>query len=71
MITTPEGAVQLSARQRDVLFYLTKGMRNAEIGALLGLKERTIKMYVRQLFDIFGVTNRTELAGLVTPGRGD
>jgi len=63
MAAAAETSVALSPRQRDVLFYLRKGMRNAEIGTLLGIKERTVKMYVHQLFDIFDVTNRTELAG--------
>lgn len=56
----------LTPRQEDILFYICKGLRNAEIGALLGITERTVKMYVRQLFDLFEVTNRTELAVLHT-----
>jgi DNA-binding NarL/FixJ family response regulator len=43
---------------------LCKGLRNSEIGAHPGLSHRTIKWYVRQLFLIFDVTNRTELVGL-------
>jgi DNA-binding NarL/FixJ family response regulator len=64
MASAAEAPLALKPRQQDVLFYVCKGMRNAEIGALMGLSERTIKMYVRQLFEIFEVTNRTELAGL-------
>jgi DNA-binding CsgD family transcriptional regulator len=55
----------LNTRQRDVLFLLQKGLRNAEIGRQLGLKERTIKMYVNQLFLIFDASNRTELVGML------
>lgn len=42
-----------------------KGLRNAEIGPQLGLKERSVKGDVRQLLLIFDVTNRTKLIGLV------
>ena len=55
---------RLNQRQGEVLRLVSKGLRNAEIGAQLGLTERTIKMYVAQLFGIFDVTNRTELVGL-------
>jgi DNA-binding NarL/FixJ family response regulator len=61
---TNEG--RLNERQRDVLFLLCKGLRNAEIAQQLKLSERTIKWYVSQLFLIFEVTNRTELVGTVT-----
>lgn len=53
----------LNKRQRDVLFLLCKGLRNAEVARQLGISERTVKWYVSQLFLIFDVTNRTELAG--------
>ena len=56
---------RLNERQRDVLFLLCKGLRNAEIAQQLRLSERTIKWYVSQLFLIFEVTNRTELVGTV------
>jgi DNA-binding NarL/FixJ family response regulator len=58
---------RLNTRQREVLFLLSKGLRNSEIGKLLGLTERTVKSYVSQLFLILDVSNRTELAGLVSP----
>lgn len=56
---------RLNERQRDVLFLLCKGLRNAEIAQQLRLSERTIKWYVSQLFLIFDVTNRTELVGMI------
>jgi DNA-binding CsgD family transcriptional regulator len=57
-------ARRLTESHQKVLFLLSKGMRNAEMAQILGLKERTIKGYVSQLFLIFDVTNRTELVGL-------
>jgi DNA-binding NarL/FixJ family response regulator len=58
---------RLSPRQSEVLFLVSKGLRNSEIGRHLGLAERTIKWYVSQIFLILDVSNRTELAGLVPP----
>ncbi|HSW48727.1 MAG TPA: LuxR C-terminal-related transcriptional regulator [Bryobacteraceae bacterium] len=57
---------RLNERQRDVLYCISKGCRNAEIGALLGLAEQTIKGIVSQLLLIYDVTNRTELVGLLS-----
>jgi DNA-binding NarL/FixJ family response regulator len=66
------GVGRLNQRQRDVLFLLCKGLRNAEIAQQLKLSERTIKGYVSQLFLIFDVTNRTELVGTaVLSGEGE
>lgn len=53
----------LKRRHREILFFVCKGLRNAEIAGLLGISERTVKGYVSQLFLIFDVSNRTELAG--------
>ena len=58
---------RLNERQAVTLFLLGKGLRNAEIARQLGLSTRTVKSYVSQLFLIFDVTNRTELAGLFAP----
>jgi DNA-binding CsgD family transcriptional regulator len=40
---------RLNLRQQEVLLLIIKGLRNAEIGASLGLSERTVKAYVSQL----------------------
>jgi len=62
-VTRPE---RLNSRQADVLHSVCKGFRNVEIARQLGISERTVKWYVSQLLLHFDVTNRTELAGLVT-----
>lgn len=56
---------RLNQRQRQVLVFLCKGLRNAEIGQQLDITERTVKAYISQLFLIFDVTNRSELVGLM------
>jgi DNA-binding NarL/FixJ family response regulator len=55
---------QLNQRQQDVLYLLCRGLRNAEIGHQLGIREPTVKGYASQLFLIFDVTNRAELVGV-------
>jgi DNA-binding NarL/FixJ family response regulator len=58
---------RLSRRQGEVLHLICKGLRNSEIGAVLGISERSTKAYVSQLLLIFDVSNRTELAGMCSP----
>jgi DNA-binding CsgD family transcriptional regulator len=55
---------RLNRRQRDVLFLVSRGLKNSEIAAHLGLSQRMAKYYVSQLLLIFGASNRTELVGL-------
>jgi two-component system, NarL family, nitrate/nitrite response regulator NarL len=63
----------LNSRQKDVLQLLCVGHRNSEIARKLQLSERSIKSYIGQMFLIFNVSNRTELAlqaskvGIVPP----
>ena len=56
---------RLNGRQKDVLRLVFKGLRNSEIAIQLGISESTVKWYISQLFLVFDVTNRTELAGFV------
>lgn len=58
---------RLSARQREILFLISKGLRNSEVAHQMKLSERSIKGYVSQLLLILDVTNRTELVGLFAP----
>jgi DNA-binding NarL/FixJ family response regulator len=61
----PKQDITLNSRQSEVLYLLCKGLRNAEIAGQLNLSERTVKWYINQLFEIFQVTNRTELVGVL------
>jgi len=64
----------LTTRESDVLLLLSKGYTNAEISALLGLGESTVKSHVQNLLNKLGVRNRVEATvytyetGLVQPG---
>jgi DNA-binding CsgD family transcriptional regulator len=56
---------RLSPRQQQVLELVAEGMTNAEVGAQLGITERTVKAYAQELYDKLGVRNR---AGAVAQG---
>jgi len=52
----------LSAREREVLGLVTKGMANKQIGRALGISERTVKAHLSRVFRQIGVADRTSAA---------
>lgn len=48
----------LSPRQHEVVELMAEGMTNKEIGAELGVTERTVKSYAQDVYDKLGVRNR-------------
>lgn len=52
----------LSDREMDVLSELARGRTNSEIGAKLGLTEKTVRNYVSIMLEKLKMTNRIELA---------
>lgn len=52
----------LTARERDVLALIGRGMSNKEIGAALHLTEGTVKGYVSAILDKLDVADRTQAA---------
>jgi DNA-binding NarL/FixJ family response regulator len=53
-----------SDREIEVLGLVCAGASNDEIGAQLGVTEKTVESHLRRLFDRYGVLSRTELAVL-------
>jgi DNA-binding NarL/FixJ family response regulator len=53
---------QLTRRQRQVLSLIAEGMSNRQIGAQLGLTEKTVKNYVSGLLATLGMERRTQAA---------
>ena len=64
LLPTPDHQTndQLSARERQVLHLLARGMANKQIGRALGISERTVKVHVGNIFRRLGVSDRTTAA---------
>lgn len=55
-------AFDLTAREAEVLFWLTLGKTNRDISSILGLSARTVNKHLEQVFQKMGVDNRTSAA---------
>jgi DNA-binding CsgD family transcriptional regulator len=56
----PAGAATpLSAREREVLEWMTHGKTNAEIATILGISLHTVKRHVEKILQKLGVSNRS------------
>jgi DNA-binding NarL/FixJ family response regulator len=58
----PAGHVTFTDREKEVLEMLVAGRSNKEAGAVLGIKERTVKAHVAKLMRKVGVQNRIALS---------
>ena len=50
----------LTAREREVLVLITKGLANADIGKSLAISEKTVRNHISNLFDKLGVWTRAQ-----------
>ena len=60
----PLQALGLGARQSDVLFWLARGKRNAEIALICRMHPTTVSTHLRQIFAKLGVETRTAAAAV-------
>jgi DNA-binding NarL/FixJ family response regulator len=60
--TLPSTSHRLTSRELDVLKLIVEGKRNKEIATKLGIKEKTVKSYISNVFDKMEVNHRTEAA---------
>lgn len=58
------GRFGLTDREAEVLFWLSQGKSNTDIGSILGLSGRTVSKHLEQVFEKMGVDNRTSAAVL-------
>jgi DNA-binding NarL/FixJ family response regulator len=58
----PNGRVNFTDREKEVLEMLVAGRSNKEIGSALGIEERTVKAHVAKLMRKVGVQNRIALS---------
>jgi len=61
----------LTIRERQVVLFVANGLSNKEIGRRLNLSEGTIKIHLHNIYQKLCVNNRTSLAALVIPHRGE
>ena len=54
--------IPLAPRERELIAFVRKGLRNREIAEALGVTEGTVKVSLHAIFEKLGVGNRTELA---------
>jgi DNA-binding NarL/FixJ family response regulator len=70
----PVAAAQLSPREVQALRLVARGMANKQIGRVLGITERTVKVHLGNAYRRIGVTDRTAAAHWVRenlpPDRG-
>lgn len=63
-------ACRLTQRESQLVSVLSRGLRNKEIAATLGITEGTVKVYLSRLFEKMGVSDRFELALLTLRSSG-
>ena len=51
-----------SPRQQRVIELVARGLKNREIGKVLGIGEHVVRNYLSLIYDKIGVSNRVELA---------
>jgi len=52
----------LTIRERQIVFVLSEGTTNKEIGQRLRLTEGTVKVHLHHIYRKLGIANRTTLA---------
>jgi DNA-binding response OmpR family regulator/DNA-binding CsgD family transcriptional regulator len=58
------GAFRLTQREAEVLYWVSKGKINKDIGEILGTSPRTVNKHLEHVFEKLGVETRTAAASL-------
>lgn len=59
-----ESDLHLTPREAEVLLWIAQGKSNSEIGIILGMAEKTVKVHVGHIFEKLGTDNRNAAAML-------
>ena len=62
-------ATPLSAREREVMSLMVKGLHNRRIAEALGISPRTVEVHKARVMEKLGVKNLVDLVRLVDQGR--
>jgi DNA-binding CsgD family transcriptional regulator len=54
--------LHLTAREAEVLLWISRGKSNRDIGEILGLRPGTVTKHLEQIYDKLGVENRASAA---------
>lgn len=58
------GKLALTAREAEVLLWITRGKSNRDVAEILSLSPRTVNKHLEQIYSKLGVENRTAAAAL-------
>ncbi len=61
---TANTLTRLSERERQIAYYVARGMKNKDIGQALTISENTVKRHLQSIFTKTGARDRLELAVL-------
>lgn len=68
--SNPAAQQFLTQRQTEAAEMAARGVPTREIANHMGITEGTLKVYISRVFQILGVQNRAQLAGVLFPERG-
>jgi DNA-binding NarL/FixJ family response regulator len=61
---------ELTSREREIVALVEKGLRNRDIGQMLGIQTGTVKIHLKHIFEKTGVRGRYGLAFTGLQGKG-
>jgi len=64
----PEGALQLTQREKEIVDLIAEGLSNKEIAARRRTSERTVRQQARVVYQKSGLSGRSELAAFFLGG---